>query len=304
MPGSLERGLTSAGAVGLSGPTDAASVVTPQMRALAAVAARCAGGTLGSHARITVHFQPDRLHSGRTLLYILARDGVYRSQFETGTSNGGLTAVVGGDRWRWESALFDGAYDDAPAVERPKYGSLDQKGAAYGASPRFGSAFLRLRSDCLRRATFCFPDSVFGPTWFATHDRLATLPESHPAVSDPLDDYVEVHLHGTLNVAHDVEALVLDPCFQGTDVERDAEGLPCPIEWHPGFRLDVATLEAQEAYRGPAAVALGRELSVDGWLTPRELGVAAREGRTSAQTLKHLWHLLAAFGRRRDDGRP
>lgn len=237
----------------------------------------------------------------------MARDGLYRSQFETGTSNGGLTAFAGGDRYRWESDLFGGTYDDAPASERPKYGSLDLRGAPHGASPRFGSAFLRLRAECLKRATFCYPDSVFGPTWFATHDRVAPLPTSHPAVSDPLDDYVEAHVHGTLNISSDVETLVLDPCFRDTDVERDAERLGCPIEWHPGFRLDDATLAAQGAYRGPAAVALGQELSVNGWLTPRELGAAARDGRAPAQTLKHLWHILAAFGREpltRDDARP
>lgn len=234
----------------------------------------------------------------------MARDGRYRSQFETGTSNGGLTAFVGGDRWRWESHLFDGAYDDAPAHERPTYGSLDLRRSPYGASPRFGSAFFRLRAECLSRATFCYPDSVFGPTWFATHDRVAALPTAHPAVSDPLDDYVEAHLHGALTFADDVDALVLDPCFRGTDVERDAERFPCPIEWHPGFRLAVASLEAHESYRGPAAVALGRELNVGGWLTPRELGLASRDGRTPAQTLKHLWHILAAFGRRSDGSSP
>ena len=72
-----------------------------------------------------MHFHPDRSHGNEPLLHHMARDGRYRSQFETGTSNGGLTAFVGGDRWRWESHLFDGAYDDAPAHERPTYGSLD-----------------------------------------------------------------------------------------------------------------------------------------------------------------------------------
>jgi len=52
---------------------------------------------------------------GATVLEHLARDGVYRSQFETGTSNGGLTAHPGGDRWRWEQRIFGHAYDDAPA---------------------------------------------------------------------------------------------------------------------------------------------------------------------------------------------
>ena len=50
------------------------------------------------------------------MLEAIASSGVYRSQFETGTSNGGLTAHPGGDRWRWESAMFGTRYDDAAAT--------------------------------------------------------------------------------------------------------------------------------------------------------------------------------------------
>jgi hypothetical protein len=60
--------------------------------------------------RVTLHFHPDRLAAGTPILERMARDGVYRSQFETGTSNGGLTAYPDGDRWRWESRIFAGAY--------------------------------------------------------------------------------------------------------------------------------------------------------------------------------------------------
>ena len=93
----------------------------------------------------------------------MARDGVYRSQFETGTSNGGLTAHPGGDRWRWESRIFAGAYDDGSAAARPKYGSLNFRRRLAGGSPRFGSAYLRLAGHTLARTTFCYPDSVFEP---------------------------------------------------------------------------------------------------------------------------------------------
>jgi hypothetical protein len=68
--------------------------------------------------RVTLHFHPDRLAAGTPILERMARDGVYRSQFETGTSNGGLTAYPDGDRWRWESRIFAGAYDDGPPAPR------------------------------------------------------------------------------------------------------------------------------------------------------------------------------------------
>jgi hypothetical protein len=64
---------------------------------------------------VTLNFHPDRLVSGMPILAAMARDGAYRSQFETGTSNGGLTAHPGGDRWRWESRIFAAACDRASA---------------------------------------------------------------------------------------------------------------------------------------------------------------------------------------------
>ncbi len=57
----------------------------------------------------------------------MAGDGVYSSQFVTGTSNGGLTAHPGGDRWRWESRISAGAYDDAAPDQRPAYGALNYR---------------------------------------------------------------------------------------------------------------------------------------------------------------------------------
>lgn len=112
-------------------------------RAVAFGRARPVGPPADPGLRVTVNFHPDRRVGRLPLLEVLARDGVYRSQVETGTSNGGLTAHPGGDRWAWESRLFGGAYDDAPPAQRPKYGALDVRRRAVGGSPRFGSAHPR-----------------------------------------------------------------------------------------------------------------------------------------------------------------
>jgi hypothetical protein len=146
---------------------------TPVERALAHVRALSTGGPADPSWTVTLALHPDRLDAtGVSVIEALARDGLYRSQFETGTSNGGLTAHEGGDRWRWESRIFGGAYDRAPAASRPVYGGLDVDGSPYGACPRFGSSFLRLTADTLRRSTFCHPDSVFEPQRFGVHDRM------------------------------------------------------------------------------------------------------------------------------------
>ncbi|WP_353508012.1 DUF3626 domain-containing protein [Intrasporangium sp.] len=70
---------------------------------------RSRGQPLADGVRVTLNFHPDRLSRDVPILRALARDGRYRSQFETGTSNGGPTAHHGGARWEWESRNFGGA---------------------------------------------------------------------------------------------------------------------------------------------------------------------------------------------------
>jgi hypothetical protein len=125
-------------------------------------------------------------------------------------SNAGLTAYPGGDRWRWESRIFGAAYDDGPPASRPKYGSLNFRRRRIGGSPRFGSAHLRLTADTVARATFCYPDSASEPDCFGVASRLSSLVRLAEADdADPLDDYIEAHVHGAIDLTADVEALVL-----------------------------------------------------------------------------------------------
>lgn len=104
------------------------------------------------------------------------------------------------------------------------------------------------------------------------------------------------HVHGAVRLGRDVEALVLDPSFRGTEIEVEACQLDCPLEWHGGFRLSVSELQRHPDYRGPEYVRLGLQLAVDGYLDPRILGDAARSGCYDEQDLKRVWHYLARFG--------
>lgn len=269
----------------------------PVTGAIAHVSARSHGKPLESSLRVTLNFHPERItRGGRPLLVALAQDGVYRSQFETGTSNGGLTAHVGGDRWRWESRIFGGWYDTAPAEVRPKYGALNFRRKPAGGSPRFGSAHLRLNAETLQRTTFCYPDSVFEPERFGVAARMALVPIAEADARDPLDDYIEAQVHSSLLIERDVEALVLDPCFRGTEIETLAQSLPCLLEWHPGFRLSTDDLARQAHFRGQPVVELGLTLAVDGRLDARIIGEAAGAEQYDPQTLKRLWHCVARFG--------
>ncbi|QKZ16740.1 DUF3626 domain-containing protein [Streptomyces chartreusis] len=269
----------------------------PRARAaLRHVAAFSAGPALDLEARVTLNFHPDRLVRGVPILRALAEDGTYHSQFVTGTSNGGLTAHPGGDRWRWESRIFGGAYDEASAAERPVYGALNFRRQAVGAAPRFGSSHFRLTRETLSRATFCYPDSAAEPTDFGVAAGMHLLALAEADDRDALDDYIEAQIHGGVVLARDVEAVVLDAGYRGTPVETAARLLPCPVEWHPGYRLTVSELRRYADYRGQEYVDLGARIAPDGHVDPRVIGDAARTGRHELQDLKKVWHTLARFG--------
>lgn len=281
------------------------------LSAVAHVQAHCSGPELDRTLRITLNFHPDREVAGVPILESMRRDGRYRSQFETGTSNGGLTAYPGGARWHWEGTLFGSAYDDAPPAERPKYGALNHRPRPLGGAPRFGSALLRLREHMLDRATFCFPDSAFRPSRFATAQSfdLLSLPAEHDATLtrdpegddvDPLDGYIEAQVHGQVRLVDDVEALVLDPCYRGTSVEETASRLGVTIEWHEGRVLTVSALSSRPAYRGPEPLRIGAEIAVDGTVDGRIIGDAVRTGRYDPQGVKQLWHHTAQWGSARE----
>ena len=80
------------------------------------------------HARVVVHFHPDRIGpKSITVAEDLLRGGEYLSQFVTGLSSGSRTAYPGGLRDTWERTLFGGAYHtlDSSNGGRPKYGALE-----------------------------------------------------------------------------------------------------------------------------------------------------------------------------------
>lgn len=307
-----------------------------------------------AEARITLSFHPDRLLAdGRTVAERLLDEGRYRNQFETGISNGSRTAFAGGDRDRWEGALFGGAYQTVGvrSDERPKYGGLNVMQHPDGASPRFGSSYLELRADVGARATLTWGDSHEGPAIVGTLETIEPLlaamtdeaaatgsvrgrPELGPEAliahlgglshdrrregppGRALDTYIEAQVHGDVDLAEDVEALVVDPGFVGTPV-GDALREMCArfgLAWrtHAGFVL--ATEAVPDDFRGPRMVPLARRVesgfsSLPGRIDAPAIGRAAasleREPErwadwdTHAATLQHLkqlWHVLVWRG--------
>jgi hypothetical protein len=300
---------------------------------------------LREHARATLSFHPDRLLAdGFTVAESLLRQGRYRNQFETGVTSGSRTAFAGGNRDGWEQELFGGAYHE-PGVtleERPKYGALNLMQHLDGGSPRFGSCFLVLRPHVLGRCTLTWGDSHEGPEHVGTLDVLEPLlapllervetkgealgvsgmdvrsllhflssSERRGIVARALDTYIEVQVHADVDLAGDVEALVIDPSFEGTPtgerLHEMAARYGAAIDHHPGFVLDVR--EVPDDFRGPRMVPLAERVAVRGQLDAAVVGAAAaslhREPETWAdwgtrdetlQHLKQLWHVLVKYG--------
>ena len=285
--------LTRAQRAALDFVTDRATARAPAARAQIAEILRMSDidseqyeralGQLKSHARVALHFHPDRpcpnlsksneasdsnpdsSRGDQSVAALLLADGVYRSQFETGISNGGLSAHRGGARAAWETRLFGDAYDrpESAPTERPKYGALNVMLQPDGPSPRFGSCFFLLSKDVSDRCSFTYQDSHEDPDEKATYEAFDDVASAlfgdafksefalgehdlspsrllehltnriggaflDPASLAPrrnLNHYIEAQVHGDVSLAKDAEILVADPSFAGTEIGEKLEAL-------------------------------------------------------------------------------
>lgn len=111
-----------------------------------------------------------------------------------------------------------------------------------------------------------------------------------------LDDYIEAHVHGQIPVDRDVEAIALDPSFQGAPIEDQTARLGVPVEWHEGRRLLVSELHRHPHFRGPRMVEVGRRILSDGASDARTVREAHYQMREDPQDLKKVWHHVARCG--------
>ena len=278
-----------------------------QTRALQAVQQRglARNAPAPALAPIHIHFHPDWLVGGDIVIAHLARSGRYTSQFESGSSNGSYSPAPGGQRWQWEHAHFGGAYDEVAAHERPVYGAVDvgalgyAQPAGHGAAPRFGSAWLALHPATAARSSFCDPDSYWQPQHTGLWPQMDWQQLQCLVLPDPLDHYVEAHIHGGLLLARDVAAIVLDPCFADTPIHTAAQHCGTPVRWHAGYQLAAHQLDNAAQYRGPPVADALRDMLArfaTHALTPAHLGQAQASGQYDGQTLKKAWHCMAHLG--------
>jgi hypothetical protein len=232
------------------------------------------------HARVVIHFHPDRIGiKATTVAQALLAEGVYRNQFETGLSSGSVSAFSGGARDTWENSLFGGAYhrEGVTSSERPKYGALELVRYPDGPIPRFGSCYFVLRPSVSMRTSFTFMgsedpraterlgtirrmDNVMGALFIEIEEggmasppwppfRAPTLGVPNLTVGRLLDVLKELP-QPRRNPADGDAGRVLD-----TQIEAQVHG---PIDLHE----DVELLVADPAFAATASGTILRELSM------------------------------------------
>ena len=179
-------------------------------------------------APICIHFKPETLP-------VLNRDSHYRSLFETGVSGGCRSTER---RKKWETLLFDGAYDFALPEQRPKYGCLNISGDIRGvrAARAYGSCAITLASTVRYRSTFSDRDTgnhIRELSGLATHDYYAHILLQYPdndlkailnvsrlgGAPSRCQQYKEVQIHGPICLATDVQTLSVPGRLEDASVQ-------------------------------------------------------------------------------------
>lgn len=243
---------------------------------------------------ITINFHPDRFSNNcKTVIENLFEQGQYHGQFRTGTTNGGKSAHIGGDRFLWEQRLFYDAYPQC-SIDRPKYGALNLFKYIDGASTRFGSCFFVLKHEVINRCTFAYGDSSTNPTTLCTSDTfvgvlsglledvqkngrllnqvVSSMQEALAILLYPynklknigrnLDYCIETHIHGDVLLGKDVDSFYVDGSFQQTPLAKQAEVLckkyGIPLKWIPKRQVEIGTIG--ELFRGPKIPLLAQKI--------------------------------------------
>lgn len=146
----------------------------------------------------------------------------------------------------------------------------------------------------------------------------STPPLPPVLIGRALDEYIEAQVHGEVTLEHDVESLVIDPSFVGTEVGDVLAALASrhhlPLTSHCGFVLDVPFIDVPDDFRGAHIRVLAERLARLEGRSPLRidaagLGRAAQSLHESpekwadlgtpdevAQRLKQLWHVIVRFG--------
>jgi hypothetical protein len=283
---------------------------------------------------VTLNFHPDRFsNNSKTVIENLLEQGQYQGQFLTGTTNGGKTAFIGGDRFLWEQRIFYDAYPDN-SLDRPKYGALNIFRYIDGASVRFGSCYLTLKKETIDRCTFAYGDSSTNPTTLCTSDTfvcvlaelfrdvkkngkllnqivsseqetlaiLLNKSNSIKVIGRNLDYCIETHIHGDVWLKDDVDSFYMDESFRDTEFAPIADELchkyKIKLEWIPKRQIKIE--EIGELFRGPKIPTLAKKIDIllghnQGIMNAALLGKASRESELHPEKWADIGNRFEVF---------
>jgi len=144
------------------------------------------------------------------------------------------------------------------------------------------------------------------------------LPYPNPLSHMPkrnLNHYIEAQVHGDISLSDDVEILVADPSFKGTDIGRMLEQLclkySIKLVWNTGFYMKPE--EVPSDFRGPTMPSLATRIAKNGYVDAHVIGDAVNDLKRNPTTwcdrgsyeavlqeLKYMWHVLVRFGKPND----
>lgn len=160
------------------------------------------------------------------------------------------------------------------------------------------------------------PTEPFHTTSFGTHTVSGDVAKQ--PVGRVLDDYIEVQVHGPIELNKDIEKLVVDPAFRYTETGKQLK-LLCdrygiPLQWHRGFVLHVQSVP--DDFRGPTMIPLSQciaDLTGTQYLDAAAIGMAAASLHKRPEDwkafgsltevlrrLRQIWHVLVRFGQIRN----
>ncbi len=284
------------------------------------------------YARVVLHFHPDRIGvKAITVAEALLDEGQYHgpgSSIADRPKYGALELIRYPDGpWpRFGSCYFVLRADVARRTSFTYSGS-EQPDASerLGTIDSMEGVFAPLLAEVARGEGAKVPwppfvapilgvESLTVPGLLERLARALAWPRADPSSGSAgrvLDSGIEAQVHGPIELARDVERLVVDPAFAGTTtgdrLEEVSRNYAIPLDWHVGFRL--AAQDVPDDFRGPAIPRLARRIAGGGVVDAAVIGSAEASLRLRPdewrdvesreeirRQLKQLWHVLVHYG--------
>ncbi len=158
----------------------------------------------------------------------------------------------------------------------------------------FNVSVFGLKPNALHRCTFTYGGSQDAPKEMGTYEEL------------------ETQVHGDIVLDDDVEILVADPSFKGTEIgnylEQTCINYSIELFWHMGFEMRAE--EVPSDFRGPSMPSLAKRIASNGNIDASVIGSAVNDLKCNPglwsdrgnyeevlQELKYMWHILVRYGK-------